>query len=96
MICQLTSRRSLFVLRNRPAIVSRQFTGSSTVRSSPTKTVDELLIDSRLAPSDFLRHCAVVYSNFLDPEEGDLLVDEISSRLSRYDDMLLTPSKNSL
>lgn len=42
------------------------------------------MVDLRYAPSDFTTNCAVVYRDVISSEEGELLVQDITSRMKRY------------
>jgi hypothetical protein len=52
----------------------------STLRSNQ-------LVNSRNAPPDFEISSAVVYSNFVSPEEGNSILEDVQKRMQRYDTM---------
>jgi hypothetical protein len=62
----------------------RSLTTTNSNNSSIQSKPDTSLVDARNAPSDFTPDCAVVYRDFLTSEEGDLLVEDILSRMKRY------------
>lgn len=55
----------------------------SSSNNSTNKQPDPGMVDGRNAPSDFTASCAVVYRDFLTPAEGELLTQDILSRMKR-------------
>lgn len=65
-------------------IRQRSIRGFSTSSSSAALTSpDPSLVDGRNAPTDYTADCAVVYQHVLTQEEGELLAQDILSRMKR-------------
>ena len=74
----LAKRRSL------PRIIPWVPTNDWKSRLVSSLVADPALVDAMAAPQDFSPECAVVYRDFLTPNEGDVLVQHVLKRLSRY------------
>lgn len=65
-----------------PSAMARASSSRSTTTTIHQKP-DENFVDARNSPSDWSPDCAVVYPNFLTPTEGQVVANDILSRMKR-------------